>query len=70
MSEVVEKVQKASIKSLYRLAQEVLEDSRSALPLNRESDDILMRFVENMHDKFDELLGKQQKKLSSSTTKA
>jgi hypothetical protein len=62
VSEVVEKVQKASIRSLYRMAQEVLEDSSSALPLNQGRDDILIRFVENMHDKFDELLGKQQKK--------
>lgn len=61
MSEVVEKVQKASIRSLNRLVQEVLEDSSSALPLNQGRDDILMRFIENMHDKFDLLLGKQEK---------
>ena len=61
MSEVVEKVQKASIRSLNRLVQEVLEDAGGALPLNQSRDDILMRFIENMHDKFDLLLGNQKK---------
>jgi len=61
VSEVVEKVQKASIRSLNRLVQEVLEDGGNTLSLNQNREDVLMRFVEHMNDNFDLLLGKQHK---------
>ncbi len=67
MSEIVEKIQKATVRTLNRMAQEVLSDTERQVvdaigdfkALTRQADEVLMRFITNLNNNFDELLDKE-----------
>lgn len=58
MSEIVEKLQQTTVRSLSRMVQNVLDESDHILAVNQNREDILMSFIENMEKAFDKLLGK------------
>lgn len=57
LSEIVEKLQKAAIRSLNLALQTVLDENNHSPAIARSRDDILMNFVENMNKTFDKLAG-------------
>ncbi|MCB1647374.1 MAG: DUF1631 family protein, partial [Pseudomonadales bacterium] len=59
MSEALEKVQKNAVRSLHQLVQQVIDDCKDIMPIARAGDDVLMDFVTNMHNEFDELRGER-----------
>ncbi len=58
MSEVLEKLQQATVRSLSRMVREALEDTNHILVINERQDDILMDFMDNLNRDFDKLTGK------------
>ena len=58
MSEIIEKLQKTTIRSLSRMVQTVLEDTNHVMAIKQNQDDLLMQFIENMDKTFDKLVGK------------
>ncbi|MBO6566618.1 MAG: DUF1631 domain-containing protein [Pseudomonadales bacterium] len=67
MSEIVEKIQKATVRTLNQMAHDVISDTERQVvdaigdfkSLTRQSDEVLMRFVSNLNNNFDELLDKE-----------
>ena len=68
--DVVEKLQKQSVRLLNGLLQETLREAEKGvvdqigafLSLSQNKDEVLVNFVENMNDFFDSLLGKESVK--------
>lgn len=67
MSDIVEKIQKSTVRMLNQMANEVINDTERQVvdaigdfkSLTRQSDEVLMRFVTNLNNNFDELLDKE-----------
>lgn len=58
MSEILEKLQQATVRSLSRMVREALEETNHILAIAEHQDDILMQFIENLNYEFDKLTGK------------
>lgn len=58
LSEIVEKLQKATISSLNLSLQSVLDENNQSLAISRNRDKILKNFVDNVNRTFDKLTGK------------
>jgi hypothetical protein len=67
VSDIVDKIQKAAVRRLNQMAQKVLDDTVRQIidpiadfkALSQQSDEILMRFVTNLCNNFDELTGRR-----------
>ena len=67
MSDIVDKIQKAAVRRLNQMAQQVLDDTGPLIidpiedfkALSQQSNEILMRFVTNLYNNFDELMGRE-----------
>ena len=67
MSDIVDKIQKAAVRRLNQMAQKVLDDTVRQIidpiadfkALSQQTDEILMRFVTNLCNNFDELTGRR-----------
>lgn len=60
MSEIIEKLQTATVRSLSRMVKEALNENSNVLVVNQNQDDILLQFIDNMNQVFDKLMGKVQ----------
>ena len=58
MSEILEKLQNATVRSLSRMVREALDETSHILVVNENLDDILMGFMDNLNRDFDKLTGK------------
>lgn len=58
MSEVLDKLQQATVRSLSRMVSEALTETSHILAVNEHQDDILMQFIDNLNREFDKLTGK------------
>jgi hypothetical protein len=58
VSEVLDKLQQATVRSLSRMVREALEETNHILVVNEHQDDILMQFMDNINRDFDKLTGK------------
>ena len=67
MSDIVDKIQKAAVRRLNQMAQQVLDDtgpqitdpSEDFKARSQQSNEFLMRFVTNLYNNFDELMGRE-----------
>lgn len=67
MSEVVEKIQKAAVRRLNQMARQVIDETERQVvdaigdfkSLTQQSEEVLMRFIGNLNNNFDELLDKE-----------
>ncbi len=58
MSEILEKLQQITVRSLSRMVREALEETNHILVVAEHQDDVLMQFIENLNFEFDKLTGK------------
>ena len=67
MSDIVDKIQKAAVRRLNQMAQQVLDDTGPQIidpikdfkALSQQSNEFLMHFVTNLYNNFDELMGRE-----------
>ena len=67
MSDIVDKIQKAAVRRLNQMAQQVIDDTGRQIidsiedfkALSEQSNEILMRFMTNLNNNFDELMGRE-----------
>ncbi len=57
MSEIIEKLQNVTIRTLSRMVQEALTENNNVLAVSQNQDDILMQFIDNMNLAYDKLVG-------------
>ncbi len=58
MSEILEKLQQMTVRSLSRMVREALDETNHILVVSERQDDVLMQFIENLNFEFDKLMGK------------
>ena len=67
MSDIVDKIQKAAVRRLNQMAQQVIDDTGRQIidsiedfkALSQQSNEILMRFMTNLNNNFDELMDRE-----------
>jgi len=68
VSDIVDKIQKAAVRRLNQMAQQVIDDTGRQIidsiedfkALSQQSNEILMRFMTNLNNNFDKLMGRTQ----------
>ena len=58
MSEILEKLQQLTVRSLSRMVREALDETNHILVVSEHQGDILMQFMDNLNFEFDKLTGK------------
>jgi hypothetical protein len=67
VSDIVDKIQKAAVRRLNQMAQQAIDDTGRQIidsiedfkALSQQSNEILMRFMTNLNNNFDELMGRE-----------